>query len=132
MRNGSDFNGTSFLDMEHLKYLYFSSEGRINRQRIWLGGLVLFLLSIPAYIICGILFAIGSFLTIPAALIFVAVYIVVVIAAIMLQIKRAHVRNHVGWYILLTMIPIIGILFSIELHFLSGTDGPNQYGADPR
>jgi uncharacterized membrane protein YhaH (DUF805 family) len=74
MRNGSQFNGGSFLDIEHLMYLYFSSEGPINRQRIWLGGLVLGLISIPAYIIAAVFFAIGSFLSVLAVLILIAAY----------------------------------------------------------
>ena len=43
-----------------------------------------------------------------------------------------HDRNHSVWYILLNIIPIIGIIFLIDLYFLKGTDGTNKYGADPR
>ena len=50
----------------------------------------------------------------------------------MLPIKRAHDRDHSGWYIMLTMIPIIGMIFSLDLYFLKGNDGTNKYGADPR
>ena len=57
---------------------------------------------------------------------------VVGIADVMLYIKRAHDRNHTGWYILLTMLPFIDIIWSIELLFIKGTDGTNQYGEDPR
>lgn len=74
MRNGSQFNGGSFLDIEHLIYLYISSEGRFNRQRIWLGGLVLGLISIPACIIAAVFFAIGSFLSVLAVLILIVTY----------------------------------------------------------
>ena len=93
MRNGNQFNGGSFLDIEHLMYLYCSSEGRINRQRIWLGGLVLVLISIPAYIIAAVFFAIGSFLSILAVLTLIAAYILILIASIMLPIKRATIAT---------------------------------------
>ena len=62
MKNGTDFNGTSFLDAGHLKYLYMSPQGRINRQRIWIGGLLLGLAMIPILIVSGILIGIGVFL----------------------------------------------------------------------
>ncbi len=132
MKNGSDFNGTSFLDVEHLKYLYMSPQGRINRQRIWIGGLLLGLSMIPVVILFLILAQIGSFLGTIGGLIYFAAIIGVSIADIMLYIKRAHDRNHTGWYILLTMIPFIGIIWSIELLFFKGTEGTNQYGEDPR
>ena len=63
---------------------------------------------------------------------YIAAIIAVTIAEIMLYIKRAHDRNHTGWYMLLTMIPLIGIIWAIELAFFKGTEGTNQYGEDPR
>ncbi len=131
MRNGSDFNGVSFLDEEHLKYLFLSPQGRVNRQRFWLGGLLLFLVYIAAFILYGILSAIGSLLGIAGIFLIIVVAVGFSIGGIMLQIKRAHDRNHSGWYILLTMIPFIGILFTIELLFFGGTAGANGYGMDP-
>ena len=132
MSNGSDFNGTSFLDSGHLKYLYLSPQGRINRQRYWIAGILLSLAMIPAIILFSILTNIGSLLAIIGILIYIAAIIAVIVADIMLYIKRAHDRNHTGWYILLTMIPFIGIIWAIELAFFKGTEGTNQYGEDPR
>ena len=130
-KNGSDFNSGPFLDKEHLKYLFFSAQGRINRQRIWLASILIFLLYTAAIILFAILSAIGSFLEIVGVILIIAAWVVLVIGAIMLQIKRAHDRNHSGWYILLTMIPFIGIISSIELMFIRGTSGTNYYGVDP-
>ena len=131
MKNGNDFNSVSFLDKEHLKYLYLSPQGRINRQRIWLGGLLLGLVWIPTVIAYVILSAIGSFLAIVGILLFISVGIGMAIAELMLFVKRAHDRNHSGWYILLTMIPLIGIIFQLELLFLKGNSDANDYGMDP-
>ena len=132
MQNGSDFNGTSFLDVAHLKYLYMSSQGRINRQRIWIGALLLGLGMVPFVVLYAIFISNASFLTLIFLLILIAAYIAAGIADIMLYIKRAHDRNHTGWYILLTIIPFIGIIWAIELAFFKGTEGTNQYGEDPR
>ena len=50
----------------------------------------------------------------------------------MLTIKRAHDRNRTGWYALIILIPLAGPLwFLVEFGFLSGTAGPNRFGADP-
>ena len=93
MRNGNQFNGGSFLDIKHLMYLYCSSESRINQQRIWLGGLVLGLISIPAYIISPVFFTIESFLSVLAVLTLIATYILILIASIMSPIKRATIAT---------------------------------------
>ena len=92
---------------------------------------------IAAAILFGSLIGIGwtleaPFLIVIGVLIYFAAIIGVSIADIMLYIKRAHDRNHTGWYILLTMIPFIGIIWSSELLFFKGTEGTNQYGEDPR
>jgi uncharacterized membrane protein YhaH (DUF805 family) len=94
MRNGNQFNGGSFLDIKHLMYLYFSLESRINQQRIWLGGLVLGLISIPACIIAAVFFAIESFLGVLAVLTLIATYtVLILIVSIMLPIKRATIKT---------------------------------------
>jgi len=46
-------------------------------------------------------------------------------------IKRAHDRNRSGWFILLSIIPFVNIWVTIELNFLKGTSGDNDYGVDP-
>jgi len=48
------------------------------------------------------------------------------------QVKRWHDRGRSGWMVLVAMIPVIGWIWAIiELGFLKGTTGPNDYGEDP-
>ena len=75
-KNGSDFNSGPFLDKGHLKYLFFSAQGRINRQRIWLGSILIFLLYISVIILFAILSAISSFLGIVGVLLIIAAWVV--------------------------------------------------------
>lgn len=46
--------------------------------------------------------------------------------------KRCHDRNRGAPFLLLGLIPLCNIWLCIELHFMSGTIGPNEYGPDPR
>ena len=49
-----------------------------------------------------------------------------------IQIKRWHDRGKSGWWVLIGLIPIIGFWWVlIECGFLSGDEGPNEYGPDP-
>ncbi len=58
--------------------------------------------------------------------------LIMLVPGILVTIKRAHDRNHSGWFILLCFIPILNLWPAIELGFLAGTNGPNQYGPDPK
>ena len=113
-----------------LKQLLFSTEGRIPRSTYWLYSLavtgILIILTLVDLFTglydyeaeAGVLSTIFTFL--------------MIFPGIMVAIKRAHDRDHSGWYILLMFIPLINLWPGIELSFFAGTDGPNNYGPDPR
>ena len=54
------------------------------------------------------------------------------IPATLVYIKRWHDRDKSGWWMLITLVPIIGsIWLLIELGFLAGTPGVNRFGPPP-
>lgn len=62
----------------------------------------------------------------------VIVSLVFLYPALALYTKRWHDRGKSGWWTLIMLVPIIGPIWAlVELGFLTGTPGPNQYGADP-
>ncbi|MBV8824186.1 MAG: DUF805 domain-containing protein [Hyphomicrobiales bacterium] len=99
----------------------------------------------------------GGFNFPPGVLVGVGVvYVVLLVVGIFVGIKRLHDRDKSGWWLLLFyLVPMvlswisailsrngIGVLFAlaslivavwalVELGFLRGTAGPNQYGEDP-
>jgi len=132
------------------KYLYTSFEGRINRQPYWIGALVL----VGALIVINlVLILLAGF----AGLIIVYIIsLLVIYPSLAMMIKRFHDRNKSGWWSLIFYIPaiingvisasapdssltmitglitlVVSIWFLVELGFLKGTDGPNDYGPDP-
>jgi len=54
--------------------------------------------------------------------------------SIALMIKRTHDRDKSGWWLLFyILVPVVGWIWSfVELGFLDGTQGPNQYGPSPK
>jgi len=101
--------------------LLLSFEGRINRQPYWL--FVLAVVAIEAALLAisgdsyGLLIVFGFAIIWPS---------------LAMQVKRWHDRNKSGWWILITLVPLIGPIWSlIEVGFLRGTVGPNRYGPDP-
>ena len=43
-------------------------------------------------------------------------------------VRRLHDINLSGWWMIISMIPLLGLFFIIVLMILPGTQGPNKYG----
>ncbi len=93
----------------------FSFKARLNRKRFWL-------YQIGIGIVAAVPFLIGEgWLT----------GILELWAQAALSVKRSHDRGRSGWFVLVLFIPLVQIWPFIELWFLRGTTGDNQYGPDP-
>ncbi|MCL4105070.1 UNVERIFIED_CONTAM: hypothetical protein GTU68_018777 [Idotea baltica] len=46
-------------------------------------------------------------------------------------IRRLHDHDKSGWWIFITLIPLIGAVLMLYWFATRGTVGPNQFGADP-
>jgi uncharacterized membrane protein YhaH (DUF805 family) len=111
------------------KYLYTSLEGRIGRQTFWMGIIVLIVVSIIASVLDLIL---GTMSESGFGIIGGIASLVMIYPSIVLYAKRWHDRGKSGWWTLIILVPFVGFVWIlIELGMLKGTDGANQYGADP-
>ncbi len=113
----SDIEGTQ----EYQEVRMWSASGRIGRLRYLAyttgGGL---LAGGVAVVLGG---ALGGFGMILALL----VYIAAIVFSIMIAIQRSHDMDWTGWTVLLTLIPLVGLIWI----FKSGSAGVNAYGAPP-
>ena len=48
-----------------------------------------------------------------------------------LSMRRFHDLNKPGWWVLVSVIPLVNVIAELYLLFAKGTDGANQYGPDP-
>jgi len=106
--------------------LLFKFDGRINRAKYWLGAVVIYV----AVWIFGIIFMMtqSKFM----AILFLLVAFASIWPGLAINIKRWHDRDKSGWWIFISLIPLVGPIWAlIEVGFLPGTPGPNQYGPDP-
>ena len=125
--------------------MFTNLDGRINRQKWWLGLVVLVIAEWIIMFVITMLFGTAappdpsmggysaSFNLGPmGAIILLIVMVPFIWASICLSGKRWHDRGKSAWWILIGLIPIIGGIWTlVENGFLKGTDGPNQYGPDP-
>jgi uncharacterized membrane protein YhaH (DUF805 family) len=134
-----------------LLQLLFGFRGRINRAKYWLAVIV--------YIAVMIVAAAAAFTLGMVTLFFlvaVVIYIPMIISGIAVGIKRLHDRDKSAWWLLVFFVLpsvlsaaaaglqgstfavilsiasfAISIWAVVELGFLRGTSGSNQYGPDP-
>ena len=95
---------------------YANFEGRACRKEYWYFVLFLTLFEI-FFMYIGLLIHFED--------LFYIIVLSTLIPCIAVSIRRMHDVNKSGWYIL---IPI----YNLILYFTAGTDGPNQYGSDPK
>jgi uncharacterized membrane protein YhaH (DUF805 family) len=124
-----------------MKDLLFSFNGRINRAKFWLGTVCL----LVVYIILAVISSVTmSPMTVSPSgqmegggmgivgIIVLIIYIAMIWPSVALGVKRFHDRDKSGWWVLISLVPIIGGLwYLIECGFLEGTKGPNKFGPDP-
>ncbi len=129
--------------------LLFGFSGRINRAKYWIAGVIYVVLVVVAAVVLTMVLGFGKAFFAVAGII----YLVMAVSGVAVGIKRLHDRNKSGWWLLVFyLLPAvldgigrtaklsfvfslagaaIGIWALVELGFLRGTSGPNQYGPDP-
>ena len=128
------------------KYLFTSFEGRINRKPFWLSLLALFVVEWILMLVLGLVLGtsmMGSVdpnmapdqaaaMATKGMIPIIIVSLLFLYPALAIYAKRWHDRGKSGWWTLIGLVPVIGgIWLLVELGFLRGTEGPNQYGNDP-
>lgn len=128
---------------------FTSFDGRIPRKTFWLAFLVMLVISWILQIILFSIFGAGMMTMDPNAspeqqamaaqqamsgmmLPFGLLMLITLWPSLAIYTKRWHDRNKSGWWSLIMLVPIIGgIWMLVELGFLRGTEGANNYGPDP-
>ena len=106
------------------KYATFS--GRARRKEYWLFYLAWFILAVIAF---GIDMVIGS----PVIEIGVVGIInaALICPSLAVSVRRLHDTNRRGWWLLMYLIPVIGVIWLIVLFCFKGMEDENRFGPDP-
>ena len=48
------------------------------------------------------------------------------------SVRRLHDLNKSGWWLLLGLLPVVGVLVLLYWIIQSGTEGSNEFGSDPQ
>ena len=102
----------------------FNFNGRIGRGEFWLRSAAF---GITFFLVMLIVNSMGS--TGMASVITVVAYLLYFVLGLSSSVKRWHDRGKSGKWVFLSLVPIVGSIWSfIELGFMPGTDGANEYG----
>ena len=111
---------------------FFSIKGRISRLSFWVGHIVQLLL-LGGLLGLGVLLERGSNEPSQFSSVFMIVFFLLFFwTGLCINGKRWHDRDKSAWWILIGLIPGIGLIWVIvENGCLQGTQGPNRFGDDP-
>ncbi|MDE5205353.1 DUF805 domain-containing protein [Citrobacter sp. ANG330] len=104
---------------------YTGFSGRARRKEYWMFVLI-------NMIICAVLNVIQSVIGMETPYISIIYSLGVLLPSIAVAIRRLHDTDRSGWWVLLSLIPIIGTVVIIIFLCQNGTAGANRFGADPK
>jgi uncharacterized membrane protein YhaH (DUF805 family) len=110
------------------KYAVFS--GRARRKEYWMFVLFNILFAILAMILDNIL---GTTVEdLGYGYIYILYGLAVILPTLAVGIRRLHDLGKSGWWLFISLIPLVGSIWLIVLMATAGQTGENQYGPDPK
>ena len=106
---------------------YASFSGRAPRSEFWLFTLFYIIL----LIIAGAIDFASNFFFYGYGVIGSIFWLLTLIPFLAVSIRRLHDTNRRGWWLFISIIPLIGLIWLIVLMCLRRTSGENQFGQEP-
>lgn len=106
-----------------IKGHYADFEGRARRTEYWMFVLVNVIIAI-------VIALIGRIIHLPV--ISTLYSLAVLVPGIAVGARRLHDTDRTAWWLLISLVPLIGWIWIIILLAIPGDQGPNQYGPDPK
>lgn len=116
----------------YLKVLrqYVDFQGRARRTEFWMFTLFSVLISIVLGIIDGLAgLQIGA---IGIGVLGLIYSLFVLLPSLAVTVRRLHDTDRSGWWILIGLVPFVGIIVLIVFEVLEGSRGGNRFGQDPK
>ena len=109
------------------KYAVFS--GRARRKEYWM----FFLFNLIIFFVLGL---IEGFLRIAPQIngsVLASIYaLAILIPGIAVGVRRLHDTNRSGWWLLISLVPLIGAIVILVFMVQDSQPGDNQYGQNPK
>lgn len=109
---------------------YVTFSGRARRQEYWMFFLFNMLISLGL----GVLDFIAETYSVKYEMgLFSGLYsLLVLLPSIAVIVRRLHDTNRSGWWILISLIPLVGVLVLLVFMCLDSQPGKNRFGVNPK
>lgn len=114
--------------VRHVLSNYATFSGRARRSEFWWFQLAYLLASFVAGMIDALIFGTGPD---SAAIVAPILSLSLLLPSLAVWVRRLHDTDRTGWWLLLILVPFLGIIVLLVFAVLRGTDGPNRFGPDP-
>ncbi len=105
---------------------YMDFERRARRKEYWMFALFNILIGLAIGIVLGIVSE-GLANTV-SGLFSLALFL----PGLSVTVRRLHDVGKSGWFLLILLIPILGVFVLLYFMVIEGDHGPNEYGEDPK
>ena len=110
------------------KYAVFS--GRSRRKEYWYFVLFVVIISIVLGMIDSLM---GTYHRSTGAGLLSSIFsLAVLIPSIAVSVRRLHDIDRTGWWVLISLVPLVGWIVLLVFHVQDSTPGPNRYGPNPK
>lgn len=99
---------------------YAQAEGRAGRAEFWWFVLANFLIGLALNIVAQ---ALAVFFVVS-----LLYSLALIVPSVCASIRRLHDTSRSGWFLLISLIPLVGFIIVIVLLAQDSTPGPNEYG----
>jgi len=118
-----------------MKENYSNFNGRARRKEYWMFTLIYIIVIVIAMFLDGALglgFDMGYGVTAPYGWIYSIVALVHLIPSLGVLVRRLHDVGKSGWFMLISLVPIIGGIWLLVLLCTDGDSSENAYGPSPK
>ena len=114
----------------HVLKNYATFSGRARRKEYWMFFLISALISIVLTLLDILL---GTYSMEYEAGLFSGLYsLLILIPSIAVVVRRLHDTDRSGWWILISLIPLIGVIVLFVFMCLDSQPGTNRFGVNPK
>lgn len=113
---------------------YADFEGRARRKEYWLFFLINFIISFAIGFVSGLVGGISQEPSMASGLMILPMLysLAVFIPSLAVGVRRLHDTGRSGWWLLISLVPVIGIIVLIVFLAQDSQPGINQYGENPK
>lgn len=106
---------------------YVDFKGRATREEFWMYSLFITIIYIALGVISGVL---EDMVVLPTVI--TIFQLGILLPNIAIAVRRLQDINKSGWWLLISLVPIIGIIVLLIFYVKKGDEGDNEYGPSPK